>query len=319
MENQKKKKVLVTGAGGALAQRVINKLKLRREYEIIGVGFKESTYFDDTIINYRIDFSKRGFEMVFRENQLDSVIHLGRILLYEDTPSRRYNVNVTGSKKIFDLSLKYGVNNIIVLSTFYVYGAHPYNPSLLDEMFPLKASNNSSHLADAVELEYLSSLYMLKYPELKTTILRPCNILGPGIQNSVSVLLNRKYVPCLLGFSPIMQFLHVDDLAEAIVLAYESPNPGVYNVVTEDWLPYQKAIKMAGGVPVPIPPFPPSLSRQIVRRMNIKEFPDYLLNYYKYPVVLDGSLFRNTYSFKPRYSLTDIFDYYQKQKNLRIF
>jgi UDP-glucose 4-epimerase len=116
-----------------------------------------------------------------------------------------------------------------------------------------------------------------------------------------------------------MQFIHVDDLAEAIVLAYETPKPGVYNIVTEDWLPYQKAIKMAGGVPVPIPPFPPSLSRQIVRRMNIKEFPDYLLNYYKYPVVLDGSLFKNTYAFKAKYSLTDIFDYYKDQKNLRVF
>ncbi|KPA09804.1 UDP-glucose 4-epimerase [Candidatus Magnetomorum sp. HK-1] len=319
MGNTNKKKVLVTGAGGALAQRVINKLKLRREYDIIGVGFKESTYFDDTIINYRIDFSKRGFEMVFREHQLDGVIHLGRILLYEDTASRRYNINVIGSKKIFDLSLKYGVNNNIVLSTFYVYGAHPYNPSLIDEMFPLKASNNSSNLADAVELEYLSSLYMLKYPELKTTILRPCNILGPGVQNSVSLLLNRKYVPCLLGFSPIMQFIHVDDLAEAIVLAYEKPTPGVYNVVTEDWLPYQKAITMAGGFPTPIPPFPPSLSRQIVRLMNIKEFPDYLLNYYKYPVVLDGSLFNRTYPFKPRYSFDDIFNYYKRQKNLSAF
>jgi UDP-glucose 4-epimerase len=319
MSNMKKKKVLVTGAGGALAQRVINKLKLRREYEIIGVGFKENTYFDDTITNYRIDFSKRGFEMIFREHQLDAVIHLGRILLYEDSAIRRYNVNVTGTKKIFDLSLKYGVKHVIVLSTFYVYGAHPYNPSLIDEMFPLKASNNSSDLADAVELEYLSSLYMLKYPELHTTILRPCNILGPGVQNSVSALLDRKYVPCLLGFSPIMQFIHVDDLAEAIALTYEMPSPGVYNIVTEDWLPYQKAIKLAGGFPTAIPPFPPSLSRQIVRMMNIKEFPDYLLNYYKYPVVLDGSLFRHTFPFNPKYSLDDIFSYYKKQKNLRLF
>jgi len=319
MEKEKRKKVLVTGAGGALAQRVINKLKLRREYDIVGVGFKESSYFDDTITNYRIDFSKRGFEMVFREHQFDSVIHLGRILLYEDTALRRYNVNVTGSKKIFDLSLKYGVQNMIVLSTFYVYGAHPYNPSLIDEMFPLKASNNSSHLADAVELEYLSSLYMLKYPELKTTILRPSNILGPGISNSVSLLLNRKYVPCLLGFSPIMQFIHVDDLAEAVILAFETPKPGVYNVVTDDWVPYQRAIRMAGAVPFPIPPFPPALSRQAVRVLRLKEFPDYLLNYYKYPVVLDGSLFKKTFPFKAKYSLTEIFDYYKKQKNLRTF
>jgi len=316
MASENKKKILVTGAGGALALRVINKLK--KDYTVVGVGFKESSHRDDTIINYNLDFSKRGFEEVFRNHEFEGVIHLGRILLYEDTRFRRYNVNVLGTQKIFDLSLKYNVEKVTVLSTFYVYGAHPYNPSLIDEMFPLKASNNSANLADAVELEYLSSIYMLKYPQLNMTILRPCNIVGPGVQNSVSLLFLRKYTPCLFGFSPIMQFIHVDDLAEAIVLSYRNNKSGVYNVVTDDWIPYQKAIKETGSIPFPIIPFPPGLARQIVKVMNIKEFPVFLLNYYKYPVIIDGSLFNKTFGFKPRYSLDDIFSYYRKQKELNV-
>jgi len=314
MDSGKKPKILVTGFGGALAMRTINKLK--KKYQLVGVGFKESSHYDDTVINYRIDFSKRGFETVFREHQFEGVIHLGRILLYDETPLRRYNVNVLGSQKIFDLCIKYNVQKIIVLSTFYVYGAHPYNPSLIDEMFPLKASNNSSFLADAVELENLSMIYMLKYPQLNMTVLRPCNILGPGVQNSVSLLLNRRYVPCLFGFSPIMQFIHVDDVAEAISLAYIKNKPGVYNVSLEDWLPYQKAVKMAGGTLLPIPALPPALARQFVTMLNMKEFPTYLLNYYKYPVVIDGRLFNKTFNFKPKTSLKEIFSYYNQQKSL---
>jgi UDP-glucose 4-epimerase len=317
MATKKKKSILITGIGGGLAHHVINKLK--DDYEVIGVDFKERAHYDESVKYYRIDFSKRGFEEVFRKHKFDGVIHLGRILLYKWNRLRRYNTNVLGTQRLFDLCNKYKVKKVIVLSTFYVYGAHPYNPSLIDEMFPLKASNNSADLADAVELENLSTIYMLKYPDLNLTILRPCNIVGPQVQNSVSLLLMKKYAPSFLGFSPIMQFIHVDDLADAIILSYKKIKSGIYNVVNDDWIPYQKALEMAGCKSFPIAPFPPILSKMIVSVLNYREFPPFLLNYYKYPVILDGNLFKKTFDFKPKYALSEIFEYYKKQKSLSLF
>jgi UDP-glucose 4-epimerase len=43
-------------------------------------------------------------------------------------------------------------------------------------------------------------------------------------------------------------------------------------------------------------------------------FPPYLINYFKYPVILDGKLFRDTFGWKPKRNLNDIFSYYRKQK-----
>jgi len=305
MADRTKPEILITGAGGALAGQVIQKMK--QLYSIIAVDFKGKVQPEEGVVFYHLDFSKRGFEEVFRKHDIKGVIHLGRILLYEWNRYRRYNTNVLGTQQLLDLSLKYGVDRVIVLSTFYVYGAHPYNPSLIDETFPPKAACTSANLADSVELDYLASIYMLKYPQLNISILRPCNIVGPGIKNSVNLLLQRKYVPCLLGFSPMMQFIHAEDLANAIMLAYEQEHTGIYNVASNDCVPYLKAVESSGGFPVPILSLPPQLPLKIVRMLNIREFPDFLLEHYKYPVILDGALFRKTFGFEPQHTLKDIF------------
>ena len=56
----------------------------------------------------------------------------------------------------------------------------------------------------------------------------------------------------------------------------------------------------------------------ISKRMNWKGWPPYLVNYYKYPVIIDGSLFNKTFGFKPRRSLDDIFSYYREKKEMGI-
>ena len=45
---------------------------------------------------------------------------------------------------------------------------------------------------------------------------------------------------------------------------------------------------------------------------------NHLINYYKYPVVIDGSLFGKTFGFKPKRSLDDIFAHYREKKELGI-
>ena len=63
-QKSRKKTVLVTGAAGALAQQVIN--RLRGKYQIVAVDFRELTYLRDDIPSYKIDFNKRVFEDLFK-------------------------------------------------------------------------------------------------------------------------------------------------------------------------------------------------------------------------------------------------------------
>ena len=153
---EKKPTVLITGAAGALAQQVIQRLK--DNYQVVAVDFREQTQHGDGIPSYKLDYNKRVFEDLFKSYKFDSVVHLGRIQSSEETITRRYNANVLGTQKLMDLSHKYGIRHLIILSTFHVYGADAYNPALMDETAPLKAAELTQDLVDSVELENLANI-----------------------------------------------------------------------------------------------------------------------------------------------------------------
>ncbi|PPI84732.1 NAD-dependent epimerase [Marinobacter maroccanus] len=312
MTEQRRPHILITGAAGALAQQVIE--QLRDTCDLVAVDFREQVYLGDDIPSYCIDFNKRVFEDLFRRYQFDGVIHMGRIMSSQLTRMRRYNANVLGTQKLLDLSHKYGIKRVVVLSTFHVYGAVAYNPALIDESAPLKSAGLSADLIDSVELENLANIYLWRYPELNITILRPCNIVGPGVRNTISTLLASERAPVLAGFSPMMQFIHIDDMADAIVLAYKKPTRGVYNVAPQDWVAYQHALKLCGCKRIQVPSIPPMIPKMILGTLKLKSFPSYLMAFFKYPVVIDGRAFVNEFGFEPKRPLKEIFRFYRENK-----
>jgi UDP-glucose 4-epimerase len=312
MTEQRRPHILITGAAGALAQQVIE--QLRDTCDLVAVDFREQVYLGDDIPSYCIDFNKRVFEDLFRRYQFDGVIHMGRIMSSQLTRMRRYNANVLGTQKLLDLSHKYGIKRVVVLSTFHVYGAVAYNPALIDEAAPLKSAGLSADLIDSVELENLANIYLWRYPELNITILRPCNIVGPGVRNTISTLLASERAPVLAGFSPMMQFIHIDDMADAIVLAYKKPTRGVFNVAPQDWVAYQHALKLCGCKRIQVPSIPPMVPKMILGTLKLKSFPSYLMAFFKYPVVIDGRAFVNEFGFEPKRPLKEIFRFYRENK-----
>lgn len=311
-DNREQHRVLITGAGGALARQTIN--RLREDHHIVAVDFRKEYDFGSEIPSYHVDFTKRGFEDVFRNHNIQGIIHLGRIGIDPSNRYSRYNANVIGTQKLLDMALKYQAKQVLVLSTYYVYGAHALNPALLDENTPKKASEITQNLVDTVELDNLTLIYLWKYPELSITLLRPCNIVGPGVKNSMAQLLSMKRSPALMGYSPMMQFIHIDDMADAIALSYRENKPGIYNVAPEDWIAYKHALIECGCRPVPIPSVPPAVPATLSRVLGMTAFPSYLINYFKYPVILDGKLFKRSFGFTPQKSLSDIFEYYKGLK-----
>ena len=301
--------VMVTGAAGALARCVIE--RLRHRFEVIAVDFrKESPLRIEGVTSYNVDLTRRDFEEIFRNHAIDTVLHLGRIEFAATGQQRRYNANVIGTQKLLRLCEKYRVGQVLILSTFHVYGADPFNSALLLEDSPLKASQIFHDLVDAVELESLAQLNLWKHPELNITILRPCNIVGPGMNNTISKILKSHQAPVMAGFSPMMQFIHVEDMAAAIVSAMLGNIPGVYNIAPGDVIAWQDAVLKTGCRRTVLPSIPPVLPRMIARVLRPKNLPEYIINYLKYPVVIDGDLFHRSFEYRAKYSTGDILDYY---------
>lgn len=117
-----------------------------------------------------------------------------------------------------------------------------------------------------------------------------------------------------MGFSPIMQFIHIDDMADAIALAHSKCHRGVYNVAPNDWVAFQEALDLCDCKVVSLPSIPPVLPKLITQTLGLKSFPSFLLNYFKYPVVLNGNAFNEKFGFKAKRPLKEIFRTYRELK-----
>jgi UDP-glucose 4-epimerase len=63
----------------------------------------------------------------------------------------------------------------------------------------------------------------------------------------------RSVVPTVLGYDPLLQFVHEDDCVAAFERAVLLSRPGVYNVVGRGVAPLSTLLRNAGKRPLPVP------------------------------------------------------------------
>jgi UDP-glucose 4-epimerase len=242
---------------------------------------------------HRASYHKTAIEDVFRWYSFDAVFHLGREGNLREGIDLRFDLNVIGSQKILGLCLQHHVDTAIVLSTFHIYGAHPRNHIPISEDDPLRAGPDFPEIADAIQLDAMASTWCWKHPELRTVVLRPTNVVGPSLHNTMSKFLRLRAVPYLVGFNPMVQFIHELDLAEAILAAWRGAERGTFNVAGETYLPWRSALELteARGVPIPGP--------LASRASALLGFPSYLINFYRYPCVITDEAFRSAFAWRP--------------------
>jgi len=83
------------------------------------------------------------------------------------------------------------------------------------------------------------------------TVLRVAPILGPTVSNYLTRYLGRRVVPTLMGYDPLMQFVHEVDALAAFKLAVMRDCPGVYNIAGDGVLPLSKVVELAGRIARP--------------------------------------------------------------------
>jgi UDP-glucose 4-epimerase len=296
--------VLITGASGGLARVVVDMLAER--YRLVGVDprpLPAGVSFPGVF--HQADYSQRRMEDFFRHNRFHALLHLGRVpVTASSRRSVRYNMNVLGTRSLLDHALKFGVRNVIVFSTFHVYGAHQHNHIHITEDDPLRASQIFPEISDAVELDLLSTMFLLRNREVRTVVLRPVNVIGPRIHNQISKFLRSDLCPLLMGYDPMLQFIDERDIARALMLCLDSDKSGVYNVAGEGVVAYSHSIRLAGGSPVPVPHFIvyPALAALSVMGSR---FPKHLIDYFRYPTVISDAAFRNDFGYQPEVTTVD--------------
>jgi len=296
--------VLITGAAGGLAR--VMAAFLEGAFDLIGVDPRPMPWgssFPGKFI--QVDYRRRQMAEVFRQNSFHGFIHLGRLpMLARAGMSTRYNVNVLGTRNLLELAAQFKIPHLVVMSTFHVYGAHQHNHLQIKENDPLRAGQIFPQISDAVELDLVSTIFSLQHPDTRTIILRPANIIGPKVRNQISLYLRQPLVPMLMGYDPLLQFVHETDIARALALCLASDRSGIYNVAGEGVVPYSQAIRLAGGKPFPFPHVLAYPVFSLIDQLGFR-FPKHLIDYFRYPTVISDEAFRRDFGYVPNVSTVE--------------
>jgi len=298
-------KVLITGIAGGQGRLLAR--RLLENFEVCGVDRVGWEGAPRGIRVHSVDLRKKKFEDVIRTELPSAIVHMGFVRHFRSDQQTRHDVNVRGTKQLLDHCANYGVQRLVVLSSGYVYGAFPENPFYMDEDHPLSASRSYPEIRDLVEVDTLASAFIWKYPHIRTTVLRPVNVLGETVHSMIGQYLRLDRCPVMMGFDPLMQFVHEEDLADAIARTLEQGLQGVFNVTGPGQVPLSVAIRETGGRSLSVPDF---VARPILERLfqlGLWPYPSGATDYLKYPVTLSGKRFIEATNYRPLFGLEEIF------------
>jgi len=182
---------------------------------------------------------------VFAQHNIQAVVHLAYILRPGRDREAVRQVNVGGTLNVLQACLAGKVEQILDFSSTTVYGAHEDNPPLLTEESPCRPNRGFQYAEDKVVSEQLLHKFSLEHPEIAVTILRGCVAMGPKADNFISSTLSTSLLVAIKGFDPPMQFIHEDDLLDAMLVCLRKKAKGTYNVAGNGTVTWREMVRMA--------------------------------------------------------------------------
>jgi UDP-glucose 4-epimerase len=295
--------VAITGISGNLG-RVVAK-RLHRTERIIGIDRRPFPGKPKDIELHALDLRKKKCEDVFRKQDIKALVHMA-LLHGPRTGTRDHHAfNVLGTTNVLEYCARHGVKKVVMLSSATVYGPSPDNSNFLTEDAPLMGAARFPEVRDLIEADMFAQSFFYRHPEIETVILRAVHIVGPTIRNTVANYLRLAHPWTLMGFDPVLQLIHAEDLARAIEQVLAPGIRGVYNIVGPGEVPLSYILADLKRSPVPIPHF---AARPLLRALfsyGFVDFPPAELDFLQYLCALDGTRAARDWGWKPHYSLQE--------------
>lgn len=304
MSSGRPRKVVITGISGRLGRIVARRLHHELDYQLVGLDRRPMQGRPKDIELHQVDLRSKKARDVFRAGDVDALIHLGVMHDPRARPAELYSWNITGTTKLLEYCQAYRIPKVVLVSSANVYGPRPDNPQFLTEDAPLLAAQRFPQMRDLVEIDHLVSTFLWRAREVETVILRPVHIVGP-VHNAPSNYLRIERPPVLLGFDPMVQLIHVLDVAEAIALALQPERRGIYNLVGPGEVPLSAVLAELGREPYAIPHVVSRPLLGLAFRLGLSSFPVAELDFIRYVCMVDGRRAAAELGFRPRFGLRE--------------
>jgi nucleoside-diphosphate-sugar epimerase len=289
--------IAVIGAGGDLGRLVVSGLAAGFG-RVVAIDRSPSVATLPSIRPVVLDVLAEPHRLRQALEDVSAIVHLA--FLPEDGDHRTLRAVLSAASDT-------GIEHVTLVSSAMVYGAWPNNPVPISEDAAVRPNPETAfavHKADAERA-------LLEWGDDETTrqtaILRP----AAAAAETGSSLIGEAMLaaaPIRTGTDdPPVQFVHLEDLASAVVVAAVQQLDGVFNVAPDGWLSATELRDLLGARPkirVPVP-LPRRLDRYVSRRVG-RPMPTGLLPYTRYPWVVANDRMRS-HGWRPRYGNDQVF------------
>lgn len=229
--------VVLTGADSALGRRVRTRLAAAADVDqVVEVDLADGLEHPEAELKLAIAGA-------------DVLVHLGRTDGAELDGTGAGGVDLEGTRHLLAAAGAVGVRHVVVLSSATVYGAWPNNPVPLTEEAPVRPNPGLSYATHKAEVERLAHEWADAHPAAGVTVLRPTVAvaaertawLAQSLWSGAGLRPGDAEAPS--------QFVHLDDLADAVDLARREQLRGAFNVAPDGWIKADDLRALAGRGP----------------------------------------------------------------------
>ncbi|MBN2360827.1 MAG: NAD-dependent epimerase/dehydratase family protein [Deltaproteobacteria bacterium] len=309
-EHKRTRRVAVVGAGSCLARCLVERLVADATCaDLLAIDLSplplEATGARTHALDLTAPDAGAALAQLLPSRGFDTIVHLIHLDLPAIEQSWAHELVSIGTLHLLNACAASAVAHVVAVSSTMCYGAHLNNPALLTEQHSLRGAPGCRWIEDQIDVEHQMQSFAAGHPETTVTVLRLAPLLGPSIDNFWTRRFTAPVVHTMLGFDPLMQFLHQEDATEALRQAIDLKPAGAFNIVPDDAIAMSRALRLLGRRGLPLPPL---AARGLIGLLNSAQLvgtPPELIDYLRHGWVADGALAARQLGFAPRHGTAD--------------
>ena len=303
--------VLVTGVSRDLGRRFAREVAADPAVgRVIGVDVVPPRGDMGDVSFVRADIRNPVIAKVIAKEDVDTVVHMSVIATPGSTGGRNTmkELNVIGTMQLLAACQKApGLQNLVVKSTTTVYGASSRDPAMFTEDMEPRRVVRSGYAKDAAEVEGYVRGFARRRPDVRVTLLRAANVIGPHVTSPITSYFRLPVIPRVAGFDARLQFLHEQDLLSVLQLAVVNDVAGTFNVAGDGVLMLSQAIRRLKRASVRLPGFAVGSLGSALRQARVAEFSPEQLAFLTYGRGVDTTRMRRVLGFEPAFTTAAAF------------
>ncbi|MBF0106020.1 MAG: NAD-dependent epimerase/dehydratase family protein [Deltaproteobacteria bacterium] len=306
-QNEHTGSIVVIGVRGFRGHNLLKRLERDPKYKrVVAIDHKKPDLTLKKTKYYKLDLTEPladdSLKEILIKEECDTLVHAAFPITPPHNEALAHEVIAIGTFYILNACAAAGVRKFIMASTTDVYGAFPSNPNYLTEDMPPRANRLSRFLADKIDAEKQALRFQKKYPDRVVSILRVCNVLGPTINSYKTRYLQRSVITTMLGFDPLIQFVHEEDVKNVMQQLVDEDHPGVFNLAGDGVLPLSRVIEICGKVNLRLTQIGFKTMAQLMWLMDLSPAPASHVDFLRYLCVVDNSKIKKQLHYKPKYT-----------------